>query len=156
MKCFYLFCTMLLTNSAYSMDEVVSVDSILTHLQAAIEKEDAQEVSRWHHSLKLLVKADSNFLNGDQMTQYRQLHSKLISQMNPILSQQNQGLDVDKDMEEMRKVASWLIKKLEQDHYYIEWTNLLGKGTETVPSPETLKKHRIQSLRETGSIKTMN
>jgi hypothetical protein len=123
------------------MDEIVSVDSIVTNLNTAIENEDDEKITYWHSYLYILSQTDWSFFNHNQRTQYENFNFFL-----PL--PQKTGETIKKDIEEKKAITAALIEKLNQDKCTIDWTMLLGSNIKTTHSPEELKQLRIKTLQE--------
>jgi hypothetical protein len=152
MKHFYLFGALLLTNSVYSMDETISIDSIVTNLNTAIESKDADKVAYWNNHLHMLGVIDYKLFNDKQQSQYRSFSSEFFQKTYPLLSKRNADLDMrthqEMNMKERDIVTAALIEKFNQDKCTIDWTKVLGSNIKTAHSPEELKQLRIKTLEE--------
>lgn len=150
MKYFYLLCTLLLTNSVYSMDEIVSVDSVVNHLNEAVEKQDVHTTNYWHKCLHMLHIMDGRLFNLNQRTQYENFKLELSKKTDPLLAKRNKGMEgifkLAQHIRERNEMALLLIEKLQQNKCDINWTKILGSNIEIANSTEELKQLRIEIL----------
>jgi hypothetical protein len=150
MKHFYLFGALLLTNSVYSMDEIVSVDSVVNHLNEAVEKQDPHSTNYWHKCLHMLHIMDGRLFNLNQRTQYENFKLELSKKTDPLLAKRNKEMErmviFGRYIRERNEMTRLLIEKLQQNKCDINWTKILGSNIETTHSAEELKELRIEIL----------
>ncbi len=173
----YLFFLSILTGSIYSMKqdgptrireitgfemdrELITVDRVIVKINYFVENNNYDEAQRWFSRLELLASADWKCFDIDQIEKYQEIYSELYDKVNSIKPKNGPKLSVFKRLDQEGKLQQiendWLIAKLTNNQCAIDWTELLGKSKNTVPSPKTLRKNRIESLVGTGQIKEMD
>ncbi|MEX0940231.1 MAG: hypothetical protein WDZ41_02635 [Candidatus Babeliales bacterium] len=140
----------------------LTISYIEKKINSASQKNNYIKARQWFDRLSLLAGADWKYFNLDQKEKYGDIYSNLYDIIEKLKSSNRQSttntdvLDVIAvNISAIKKEASWLIEKLNQNQCDIEWSEMLDNKV-SFPSPEELKKNRIENLAQTGLIKKMN